>query len=133
MIDASTALQTLIRSRLSTDPGVTALVPADDIRDSNGLPVQIPAVLIGGGQVTYDELKLTAHADLHIWVEEVGTTGAKAIAGAIRNALRSGPWPIADHHCSVVRVTSDRFMRDPNNQYSHGVVSIEAHMVERHP
>jgi len=134
MMDASLALQKLIAARLKGYSALTALVPPDDIRDAYGLPERIPGIIIGDGTTAYDQFKLRTYSDIHIWTDEIGRTEVKKIASEVRAAL-SGPawWDITDHFCSDLRVTSDRFMRDPRppHFYAHGVVSVAAILQER--
>ncbi|MCC6736517.1 MAG: DUF3168 domain-containing protein [Bauldia sp.] len=132
MIDPSLALQAAIRQRLATTSAVTALVPADAIFDRHGRPERFPCVLLGEGQTLYSHLwdtyADTVFADLHIWAEEPGLSGAKAIAGAIREALLDGALTVADHRVSDLAVASARFLRDPGGLHSHGILTVEALM-----
>jgi hypothetical protein len=71
--------------------------------------------------LTFDRRHVTVYATLHLWHDEPGLTGVKAIAGAIRNAIRlDGSDRLVD-----LQFESARFIRDPDG-LSHGVVTLEA-------
>lgn len=135
MSDPSLALQKLIRARLSADAATTALVPATSILDRNHRPEQFPAIIIGEGQAIFgdmvqDSYHDEAFADLHIWVEEVGLAGGKAIAGAVVAALRAGPWDVDGYVAVNVRPVGAKYMRDPDGMFSHTVVTVQAILME---
>jgi hypothetical protein len=130
MIDASLALQATIYNRLIARSDLTALVPAVNIRDAYGLPERMPGIIIGDGTTTYDDFKLFTYSDIHIWTDETGRTEVKKITAQVRAALSGRPWNVADHFCSDLRVTSVRFLRDPN-KYAHGIISVKAILQER--
>lgn len=135
MADPSLALQKLIRARLSGDAGVTALVPATSILDRNHRPEQFPGIIIGEGQAIFaDNVQNSYHdqafCDVHIWVSEIGLSTAKAIAGAVKDALRTGPWCAEGYNVSNLRSVSARYLRDPDGVFSHTVLTVEALMIE---
>jgi len=135
MSDPSLALQKLIRARLSADAGVTALVPATSILDRNHRPEQFPSLIIGEGQAIFaDNVQNTYHdqafCDIHIWVSEVGLSAAKAIAGAVKDAIRTGPWSVDGYRAVNVRTVSGRYMRDPDGMFSHTVLTVQALLIE---
>ncbi|MCV9997679.1 DUF3168 domain-containing protein [Pararhizobium sp. YC-54] len=126
------ALQKAIRTRLVLTEDVVALVPAASILDRNQRPNPRPSVIIGEGQ-SVDEGEsigraLTrVYADLHVWVKEPSTEVSKAIAGAIRNAVRIGRFAGVDgFHFADCRIANTRFLRDPDGETSHAVVTVEA-------
>jgi hypothetical protein len=135
MSDPSLALQKLVFARLTADAGVTALVPATSILDRNHRPEQFPGVIIGEGQAIFaDNVQNSYHdqafCDVHVWCSEIGLTAAKAIAGAVKDALRTGPWAIDDYRAVNVRTVSARYMRDPDGMFSHTVLTVEALLIE---
>lgn len=72
--------------------------------------------------------------DLHVWKKEPGLAGVKAIAGAVRAALRE--WGIAadtPFHIGDCRVSHMRYLRDPDGETSHAVVTVEALVAELAP
>jgi hypothetical protein len=106
-----------------------ALVPAANVLDSTGRPELMPAVGIGEGQTVYKRFSSTTHATLHVWMQEPGLTGSKAIASAIVAALTvdaqiEGVLILDNFVCLDLRPTQTRFMRDPHGSYSHGVVTV---------
>ena len=125
----SLALQKAIRARLAASPEVQALVPAANIIDSHKRPTSFPAVVLGedlwtDADLTFDRRHVTVYSTLHLWHEEPGLTGVKAIAEAIRKAFRNrlelDAGRLVDMHFE-----SARFIRDPEG-LSHGVVTLEA-------
>lgn len=129
-MSAALAVQKAIRARLAGYSEVTEKVPAANILDRNARPNPIPSIIIGEDQeIEGDDLarrNVRVISTLHIWVKETGTTGSKAIAGAIRAAVfaRFGE-NLDGFHFADCRVSSTRFLRDPDGETSHGVVTIE--------
>lgn len=134
MSDPSLALQKMVYGTLSAAAPVTALVPATAILDKNARPEAFPSIIIGDGQAifadNYNSFHDQAFLNIHVWVHEVGLTGAKVIAGAVKDALRNGPWEIDGYRAINVRSVNARYMRDDQGQHSHAVVSIAAIMME---
>lgn len=128
-LEPSLDLQKAIRARLLASADLMALVPADHVIDLTGRPERMPEVQIGEGQTIYRRFDSTSYATLHVWVQEPGLIGAKAIAGAIVPALRidaqiTGVLALDHFICHDLAVTQTRFMRDPHGPYSHGVVTV---------
>lgn len=128
---AETALQTALRARLVASPSVVALVPADNIRERNNRPNPKPSIILGDGQSvdegdTIARNRLRIYCDLHVWIEEKSTAGAKAVAGAIRTAMRSKLSTSPGFHIVDARVESTRFLRDPDGLTSHAVITVNA-------
>lgn len=131
MIDPALALQTSIRAHLIADPAVTALVDPAHIRDGEMRPDELPAILFGAGNVqmlgrgsggTY---MARVFMDLHIWALEDGLDRAQTIGAAVARRLIN--WPAGDQ-CTVGEFKHTRTVwpRDPNPDYGHGVLSVEA-------
>ena len=130
-VSADLALQKAVRSRLLATPGVTALVPAGSILDTNQRPAPMPSIIIGEGQAIegtmIDRSDQSLAMDLHVWKKELSLAGVKAIAGAIRTAIHSARLASeAGFHFADCRVSSMRFLRDPDGETAHGVVTLEA-------
>jgi hypothetical protein len=132
MIDPSLALQTAIRTRLISLPAITDLVPADHIRAGSTRPENFPAIMIADGTVEYLGRDYTAQRlarvflDIHVWAIEAGLDTARTIGFAVCNALDAAP---AIDGCSIddySGVTRAVWPRDPDPEYGHGVLSIEA-------
>lgn len=129
-MDAETAIQKAIRARLLASPELLALVPAAHILDVNERPAPRPSIILGESQ-SVDEgadiqrRRLHVWHSLHLWVTEPSTAQVKAIAGAIREALKGRLDLGADWHCASSFVASARFLRDPDGQSSHGVLTVE--------
>lgn len=129
-MSASLALQKALRLRLIATSAVTDLVPAASILDRNARPNPNPAIIIGEDQTT-DENRIArdvvrVYSTLHVWKKEPGLVGVKAIAGAIGTAIKPGRLVLeAGYHCGDCYVSSTRFVRDPDGETAHGIVTIE--------
>lgn len=126
-------LQTTIRTRLINDPAVTALVPAGAILDRHTRPELDRLIIIGEGQHFAADSYSTFHErvflTVHVWVHGDDFAVCKAIADAVRRALRGTPWHASGHLVHGATITT-RFLRDPEGEYAHGVVSIDAVLQE---
>jgi hypothetical protein len=133
-MSASLAFQTHARALLVADAGLIALVPADNIVDANGRPEVSPRIVLGDDQeLPADEVvgrytKLAA--TLHVWVKEPGLVQTKTIAGRLRRILSGQRWTLDDYRCMDTRFQSARFLRDPDGETTHGVVTFEATIEE---
>lgn len=130
-MSADLALQKAIRARLVDTPAVTAMVPADNILDRNARPAPATSIVLGESQsITGSRLQRDAqrvYATLHIWKKEGSTAGVKEIAGAVRTAIHAASFGNTDgYHFGTCFVSDARFMRDPDGETSHGVVTVEA-------
>lgn len=125
-------LQQAIRERLAGDAAILAYVPAASILDRNERPAPTPSIILGEAQAVDEGAamarnRLRVYLDAHVWVKEPSLKTAKMIAGAIRLAIRSGrPVLPVPFHCADCFVSAARFLRDPDGETSHGVVSISA-------
>jgi len=54
----------------------------------------------------------------------------KEITGAVRAALRNGPWSVDGFHCGYLRVVNARYLRDPQGDSAHVVMMVEAILQE---
>ncbi len=135
-MSADLELQAAILARLRGASAVTALVPAASILDRNERPAPRPSIVLGESQLVDEgtSLKRLHHRiyhDLHIWVTEPSTQTCKAISWAIRQAIHSGRLQLGGgFHCADARVSQARHLRDPDGVSSHGVVTINALVVE---
>ncbi|CAM1633488.1 DUF3168 domain-containing protein [Bartonella apis] len=133
------AIQKAIYKRLTTTSEVLSLVPLTNILDRNQLPKVDPLILIGNDQLVEDGSDVRrciwrVFSTLDIWKVENGLTGSKAISGAIRQAIRNGkPELDTGYHCVDWYVSTTRFLRDPDGEHSHGVLTIESLVLERQP
>jgi hypothetical protein len=138
-MSADLAVQKALRARLVASSGVTALVPADHILDVNQRPARDPAIHLGESQAVDqgDSIarKLTrVYHTLHIWKKEPSLVGAKQICGAIRTAIHSGRLGLdAGFHAVDGFVSGQRFIRDPDGESSHGIVTVEVLVQEVAP
>lgn len=129
-MSAALAVQKAIRARLTSFPLVTRLVPDANILDRNARPTPFPSIIIGEDQEVDEgdiaRRNVRVYSTLHVWQKEPGLVGVKAIAGAVRTALHQRRISSeVSFHFADCRVTSTRFMRDPDGETSHGVVTVE--------
>ena len=131
-MSADLAFQKALRARLVATAAVTALVPAAAILDRNQRPAPSPSIVLGESQ-TVDEgnsierVVTRIYHTVHIWKKEPSLEGVKAIAGAIRGTVHAGGIVIdSGFHLADCFVSGERFMRDPDGETSHGVVTVEA-------
>lgn len=129
-MSASLTVQKAIRARLVASSGVTALVSADSILDRNARPAPDPSIIIGEGQ-SIDDGRIARNVErvystVDIWKKEIGLTGVSAIAGEIRSAIHSARLSFdAGFHCADCFVSSIRFLRDPDGETAHAVLTVE--------
>ncbi|TFF27515.1 DUF3168 domain-containing protein [Jiella endophytica] len=137
-MSAALAVQKAIRGRLAVSASVTDLVPAASILDRNSRPAPDPSIILGEDQEVDEERiarnVVRVYSTLHVWKKEAGLVGVKAIAGAIRASVQSARFAsIEGFHFGDCRVSSTRFMRDPDGETAHGVVTIETLVSEVSP
>ncbi|MEP7453296.1 DUF3168 domain-containing protein [Phyllobacterium sp. SB3] len=131
MIEPTLALQTAIRAALTSDPAVSALVPANHIRAGGSRPDKTPCIIMSDGNTALQGYDYTAqrvawvYLDLHIWTLNAGEDAAKEIAFAATMALDK-TIEIDGGYCDHFRVTRAVYPRDPDPAYGHGVLSVEA-------
>lgn len=130
-MSVSLAVQKAIRTRLVGTAAVTTLVPAASILDRNQRPAPDPSIILGEDQVIDPGISINrnvveVHSTLHIWKTEPSLAGVKAIAGAVWKALKAGRLVLdAGYECGDCRVNDVRFLRDPDGETSHGVVTVQ--------
>ena len=65
------------------------------------------------------------YVTLHVWTKSM--PAARAIAGAVTAAVEHLPVQLeGGHHAISTLVSSTRFLRDPDGETSHGVVTVES-------
>lgn len=131
MIEPTLALQTAIRAHLVSDPAIIALVPIDHIRAGSTRPDKLPTIVIGDGRTVMHGHAAGAQfvagvwLDLHIWAQEDGFDRAKTVGAAV--ARRLIDWPATSgFDLETFRHVRTVWPRDPNPDYGHGVLSVEA-------
>ena len=125
------AVQKAIRGRLIATSAVTALVPATAILDRNERPAPSPSIILGESQTVDEGTSLRraisrVYHTIHVWKREPSTEGVKAISGAIRTAIHSGRLDLSTgFHAADGFVSATRFLRDPDGETSHGIVTVQ--------
>ncbi|MGB6119574.1 MAG: DUF3168 domain-containing protein [Mesorhizobium sp.] len=131
MIDPVLALQTAIHDHLISDVAVTALVPVAHIRAGSTRPDKLPTIIIADGTTTMhgraagSQFVASVFLDLHIWSEADGLATAKQIGAAVARRLMDWPATIG-FALDEFKHTRTVWPRDPDQDYGHGVVSLEA-------
>lgn len=135
MTEPSLALQTALRARLIASPAAVELVPAAHIVDGPARPEAFPAIILGGGQTVVEGdhhpawRLVTAYSDLHAWTAESGLAGAKTIAGVVWSVLDTAALDIDGFEIAdKLHIESVRYLRDPNAEIGHAVISVSALM-----
>lgn len=125
-----------LRARFTTSAGLMALVPAKNVLDSNQRPAPVPSILLGESQSVDEGTSLRrshtrVYHTIHVWKREPSLEGVKAICGEIRRSIGFGRLVLATpYHCADLLVSSMRYLRDPDGEHSHGVVTVEALVTE---
>lgn len=123
------AVQKALFARLSSNSHVTDLVAATSILDRNQRPAPMPSIVFGEDQVIEgDDIARNTYrviSTVHCWDKSTGLNTVKSIAGAVAMAIQSARLEIEDAHCGDCRVSGMRFLRDPDGEHGHGVVTIE--------
>lgn len=140
------SVQKVLLARLVGSDLVTAIVPAENILDRNSRPAPNPSIILGEDQAVDAGLMARngwrVYSTLHVWAKEPGLVMVKTVAAAIRLALRdsvrSAPdgaiselweqsnwWVGAQYHFGDCLVSSTRFLRDPDGETAHAVVTVE--------
>lgn len=129
-------VQIALRMRLVATPELVALVPATNILDTNQRPAPSPSIIMGESQAVDEGTSLRrAHTriyhTLHVWKKEPSLSGVRAICDKIRLAVKPARLVLPEGlHCADLLVQSMRYLRDPDGEHSHGVVTVEALIVE---
>lgn len=132
-------VQKAIRARLTTWAALMALVPASNILDTNQRPAPKPSIILGDSQAVDEDTSLRrshtrVYHTLHVWTREPSLETCKQICEEVRRAIHTSRLTLAQPlHCADVRVSSMRFLRDPDGEHSHGVVVVEALVSEALP
>ena len=129
-------VQKALRARFTTTAALMAHVPASGVLDTNQRPSPVPSIILGESQSVDEGTSLRrAHTRVyhtaHVWTREASTEQVKVICGEIRWAIGLGRLVLAAPlHCADVLVASMRFLRDPDGEHAHGVVTIEVLVTE---
>jgi hypothetical protein len=128
MAEASLAAQRHAVAVLRSYTPLTDLVPAGAIFDRNDRPSVFPCIIVGDAQSVGDDTDChdltTVYLTLHAWTKENGLAEVKAIAGAIRRALRDAEGVVDGFELSF-KFGDSLFLRDPSGEHSHAVVTFE--------
>lgn len=129
MAEASLAAQRLAVTAMRAHAPLMALVPSTSIMDRNSRPEIFPSIVVGEAQTVADEADCVIGSEvfltIHAWAKSNTMTEVKVMAGEIRRALRdvSG---VQDGFALDFSFEDSRFLRDPNPEISHAVVTFVA-------
>lgn len=136
VMGAALALQRELRARLTESVALAALVPFASIMDRNQRPAPSPSIILGESQ-QIDEgdalgrNRVRIFHTVHIWKKEPSLVGVTDIASEIRKAVMSARLQLGpEFHCADQRIADIRALRDPDGETSHGVVTVEALVIE---
>src|SRR5690554_40202 len=119
MTEASLAAQRLAVTTMRAYGPLISLVPDLNIFDKNGRPERFPCVIVGESQVVGDDIDCAdlseVYLTFHAWANETGLSEVKAIAGAVRRALRNAEGD-QDGFRMWFRFEDSVFLRDPGGQ-----------------
>lgn len=127
MAEASLAAQRAAVTAMRSRAALTALIPSTNIMDRSGFPERMPCILVGEAQVQGDDIDCAdlsdIYLDVHVWAEENVMTKCKDISGEVRRALRN--LSVTQNGFALdFNFESANYMRDPNGQHSHGVLTF---------
>ncbi len=132
-MSADLAVVAAMRAAFVASGAVMALCPAANILDIHDAALPEPAIVLGDVQELLRRSSGNRNsadlvATLHLWKSERSFEGCKRLKAALADALRMSPRPTleAGYHLADWRVVSARYLRDPDGQKSHGVVTVEA-------
>jgi hypothetical protein len=134
MTEPTLALQIAIRARLIGSASVTDLVAPLQIRDGAARPDAFPSIILGEGQTTlagdrYEAIRnVWAYLNLDVWTQEQGLSQAKAIVGAVCDALGTELGVPGFALTDGIHIDDTHFMRDPRQEHGHGVIMLRAFM-----
>ena len=131
VISPTIAFREAIGDHLASDPAVIALVDPENIRAGDFAPDELPAVLFSAGNVMMHgrasggQFVATVFLDLHIWAVEDGLDRAQTIGAVVARRLMDWPAGVG-FEIDAFRHTRTVWPRDPNPEFGHGVMSVEA-------
>lgn len=132
-------VQKALRARFTTVAALMQMVPANAVLDTNQRPAPVPSIILGESQSVDEGTSIRrAHTrvyhTIHVWTREASLERVKSICGAIRSALNLGRLTLAAPlHCADLMVASTRYLRDPDGEHGHGVVTVEVLVTEAQP
>jgi len=128
--EPSLAVQKTLRSRLIASSAVTALVTVGNVALDARRPEAMPCIVIGPATVNFmdcfDVFFDEVFCDLHLWTNESGLSSVKEIAGAIRAVIDASVLTIEGFRVVNSKLASARYVRDPDGEHVHGILSVEA-------
>nr|WP_321457429.1 DUF3168 domain-containing protein [uncultured Cohaesibacter sp.] len=132
MFEPVIALQAAMRSALVNSPDVLLLVDADSIRAGSTRPDTTPCIIMSGGTTELNghdyraQRNAWVNMDLHVWTFGKGQAMAHDIIGAIMHALDNQDLQVDGGYCDHFRTVTTHFIRDPDPDYGHAILKVEA-------
>ncbi len=131
MIEPTLALQTAIHDHLAGDQAIMALVDPMSIRAGSTRPDKLPSIIIGEGRAIMHgradggQFVAGVFLDVHIWAQEDGLSRVKTIGAAVARRLMDWPAP-AGFNLDEFKHVRTVWPRDPEPDFGHGVLSVDA-------
>jgi hypothetical protein len=129
-MSANLAVQKAIRAVLVASPALLTLVPAASILDRNARPNPSPSIILGetdevdGGLMNGASVRIV-HT-IHLWKKEPSLAGVRWIGYEIRRAIRNGRVSLERGYFLAGWLTTARYIRDPDGETSHGIITLTA-------
>jgi hypothetical protein len=129
-MNAASALQKAIFSRLSGDAALAALVGANGVTDRRLAEPVSPLLVIAGVDST-DHSTATEAGEEHLvtleaWSEAAGHKQAQAIAAAVRAALHDAALTLDGHHLVLLLHRDTRLRRDGKSRFHRAEMRFRA-------
>jgi hypothetical protein len=124
------ALRTAIRTRLSVDGPLLALLGGPRVYDLPPPDAAFPFLTLGEAVVadwsTATEAGTEQSLTLHAWSRASGRAEAFALAAAVQSALHDVPLALAGHRLANLRATTAEVRRDEDGRTFHALVRFRA-------
>lgn len=129
-MSAASILQKAIFTKLSGDPGLTALVGANGITDRRpdgpAAPLVVIAAIDSIDRSTASEVGEEHAVTLEAWSEAKGHREVQAIAAAVRTALHDAALALAGHHLVFLFHRETRLRRDGKSRFHRAEMRFRA-------
>lgn len=124
LLTGSSALADLVGTRIYDDAPQSVTFPWLEIGDGQIVPDDTSASDDSSPEVTGDS-GVSDFYDLHIWSRYAGKKEIRQISDVLHSLLHEANLTIEGRASALCWIRSERFLRDPDGQTRHSVVSIE--------
>ncbi len=124
----SVAIQKALVARLRGNADVTNIVPATDIFDRSKRPERDRCIVLGEEQfvqetTTLNDASARVYVTLHLWNKAQDFELVKALGDAVRKALKPR-FVISGLYVAGQYFGGARYLRDPDGEFVHGVLTM---------